>query len=126
MPLAEEMLTAALLGAAAVTDRVGQRVTPAGGSTDPALEAISYQRISTVGTEHLGGGGSLDQVRMQIGCWARTALAALELAGIVRDVIAPEDTAGLAVFVGGGGAELDSETRTFGVSWDYFIWQERS
>lgn len=124
--LAEEMLVAALLADSGVVAIVGDRVAPAGGLVSGEPAAISYQRISTVGSNHLTGGGSLDTVRVQLSCWATDALGSLTLAETARDVIAPADAPGIATFQGQQGPTKDLETGQWGTVSDYFIMQERS
>lgn len=126
MALAEAMLASALEADTGFGALAGDRVFPAGGTTGKALPNAAYQRITTTGTGHLTGGGSLDQVRMTVTAWATNALAALELAMAIRDCIAPEEGDGIATFITQQGATLDVETRHWGVPSDYFIWQERT
>tara|TARA_R110000868_G_scaffold100109_1_gene275265 strand:+ start:14912 stop:15292 length:381 start_codon:yes stop_codon:yes gene_type:complete len=126
MAFAEVMLVSALEADTGFNGLAEDRIFPAAGTTGKALPNASYQRVSTTGTGDLTGGGSLDQVRLQVTSWAETALAALELAKAIRDCIAPEDDIGIATFITQQGATLDEETRHWGVPSDYFIWQERT
>tara|TARA_R110000782_G_scaffold167129_10_gene259368 strand:+ start:5474 stop:5866 length:393 start_codon:yes stop_codon:yes gene_type:complete len=130
MAFAEETLTAALLGTAAITAAIGTRLAPAGGLQDEALPAITYQRISTVGNNHLDGGSTLDVAHMQINSWAVTARAAKQLADLVRRAIEPlgdpGDPPAIGTFITEQGADFDIETRSFGVKSDFSIWEERT
>lgn len=126
MALAETMLVSALKADAGFGALAGDGIYPIGGTSGKPLPHATYQRISTTGTGHLTGGGTTDQVRMQISCWAATALAALELAASVRDCIEPAEGEAIGIFITQQGAALDEDTRQWGVSSDYFIWQERN
>lgn len=125
MATAEEALRAALVAAAPVTAICSTRIKLAGGTNDQTLPAISYQRISTVPTDHLAGGGTLDQVRVQVDCWAVKADDAAALAAAARDAISPADQAGIATMQAQEGPTLDTDARAWRVRTDYFIWQER-
>ncbi|CAN5335271.1 hypothetical protein BH10PSE12_BH10PSE12_02710 [soil metagenome] len=125
MAFAEEVLPAALLADSTVASIVGDKVVPTGGAQGYAAPYLTFQRASTVGSNHLTGGGDLDQVRMQVSAWAKTGLAALVLAQAARDLIAPKSVTGLGTFQGQQPPTFDTDTGNWGVSADYFIWQER-
>jgi hypothetical protein len=84
----ETRVVAKLLATQAVTDLIGDRVRKhyrksSWGSSD----AITYQRIATVSSNHAGGTTTLSFVRLQVDIWSSTPLGGRALAQAVRDAL---------------------------------------
>ena len=131
MASAEAALIAVLLADPAVAGLAGNRVFLQGARQGAGYPYISLVRISTGAASHLAGAATLEWPRLQIDCWAETALAALALAEAVRSAIdaVPALGAGLsfiATFEDQRGPAPDEATRNFRVSQDYFVWYERN
>lgn len=125
---AEEVIDAALFGDSGIVAITGPAIGPKGGlpTASDSAPAISYERVSTVPTDDLTSNGDLDEVRMQIDCWGRTAKEAAQLASLVRDLISPADSVGLGTLARRDGPTLDIETRIWGVGQDFIVWEERT
>lgn len=67
-----------------LVERIGSRVYPEVLAPETCLPAITYTRISSTHDELLDGGTDLKFGTFQFTCWATTALAAWELASLVR------------------------------------------
>jgi hypothetical protein len=116
----EEDILAALTGSPPATsagDNVYALVLPDG--TD--YPALTYQRISTVPVNSLAGSSGLDQVRVQIDCWAATYGAAKALADEVRPVMEAAAFKGLLVT---DTDDYDEVTRLYRISMDFYCWQK--
>lgn len=99
---------------AVVNDRIYAFQLPESAVTYPA---ITYQRISGVPDVALSGHTGLDQVRVQIDCWARTYQAAKDLGVLVRTAFTD---------IGIVKSDFDfyeSETKLYRVSQDFQFWQ---
>lgn len=75
------LVKAALAGDSSVTALVGTRVYPLILPQTPTYPAITYQRISSTGTN---GNTALRASRYQVNCWATTHAGAQALAGAVK------------------------------------------
>ena len=87
---------------------------------DP-LPALVYQRVSTVPVVSLQGDSSLDQVRLQVSCYASTLLQAKQLAAATRRAI--NGASGLKSITVMEIDDQDPETKHFRVVVDFNIWQ---
>ena len=99
---------------AIVDDRIYAFQLPENAVTYPA---ITFQRISGIPDVALSGHTGLDQVRVQIDCWARTYQAAKDLGVLVRTSFAD---------IGIVKSDFDfyeSDTKLYRVSQDFQFWQ---
>ena len=131
MASAESAVIAVLLVDAGVTALAADRVFVHGARQGSGEPYVSLVRISTGSAGHLDGGARLEWPRLQIDCWAMTALAALGLAEAVRAAIDAVPAVGdglsfIATFQDQRGPAPDELTRNFRVSQDYFVWYERN
>lgn len=83
--------------------------------------AITYQRISNVPVNSLAGRSNLDQVRVQVDCWAETYDAAKTLAGEVRTAMAAAGYKGLLIT---DADDFDQDARIYRVTMDFYCWQK--
>lgn len=98
------------------------------GAGDPY---VTIERIVTGSAAHLDGPSNLDWPLMQIDCWSKDSLKALNLANAVRTaidhVLVTSTTPSFyAVFQDQRGPAPDEETRTFRVSQDFNVYHERN
>lgn len=70
-----------------VADIVSTRIFPLRMPQKKPLPAVVYQQIGLDPVNSLAGDSGLDQVRMQLSCWARTYEQAVDLAQVVRNAI---------------------------------------
>ena len=115
----EETLVAALTVGIPGPTSAGNRVFAVLRPQDQATPAISYQRISNVPVADFDGDAGLDNVRMQIDCWAQTYGAAKILAREARVAIAAAD---LHAYVSTDRDDIDEETGLYRVSMDVSLW----
>lgn len=129
MASVEAALIAALVGDPGVAALVGSRVSIWGGLSNPAYPYVTIQRISTTGAAHLNGPATLQWPRIQIDIWAQKALEASDIAEAIRLAIDCIPVAGepafTATFQDQRGPSPDPETRSFGVSQDYYLYHNR-
>lgn len=123
---AEETLIAALENDYETKLLIKDKIFPVGGAQHVDPNYVTYRRVSTVPSSHLTGGGNLDQVRLEVGAWSRTALEAVVVADTIRTAIHPIEGEGCGTFQNQQAPSLDIETGHWGVTTDYFIWQERT
>lgn len=84
----DDELTAFLLQFPAVSEEIGDRLTPAPLPQAETLPAVTYTDVSDVG-DHTGpeGRGAYHQVRYQLDCWAASKHAARRGDGKIRVVL---------------------------------------
>lgn len=88
---------------------------------EPTYPAIVYSRIASEPQNRLEGGASLDQVRVQIDCYATTYEGAKTLSASVRSAM---ESASL-----GATLQLDldlyePEVKVYRVTMDFYVWQK--
>ena len=118
--MVETEILAALKGSPAATsagDNVYALVLP----DEADYPAVTYQRISNVPVNSLQGSSDIDQVRMQVDCWAQTYGAAKALAGEVRTLMEAAGFKGLLVT---DSDDYDETARVYRVSMDFYCWQK--
>lgn len=129
MASVETVLIAALKANATIAAMTAGRISVWGGLQDPAYPYVTIQRISTPTAEHLNGPATLQWPRIQFDIWATKATEAMDVAEAIRTAIDNVAVAGnpgfTATFQDQRGPAPDSETRSFGVSQDYFLYHER-
>lgn len=81
---------------------------------------IIFQVVGGNSENYLGENPTIDNVRVQIVCWAGSALAASQGADAVRAVM---ETRGM--LVGYGESVYESETGRHGYRFDWSIWNSR-
>lgn len=117
----EQDIITSLGGDSTLTALVGSRIYPLSRPQGDPLPAIVYQRIATTPLNSINGFSRLDAVRIQFSCYAKTLLAAKELAEALRSAM-DADTALKAICV----MEMDDQdegTRNFRTVVDFHIWQ---
>lgn len=103
----------------AVSAIVGTRVYMIELPEDKGLPAIVFQRISTAPVTSLNGDSGLDLVRLQISCYATTALVAKQLAAAARACLAAVHSTTVLEL-----DDRDPDTRHFRTLVDVNIWQK--
>ncbi len=81
----EEAFIAYLLAAGAISTLVSNRVFPFSRRQGSTLPAITVQRIGGAPEVADDGEAGIEEVRMQVDCWATTYAGARELSRAVRD-----------------------------------------
>lgn len=116
----QTQLVLILLADADVIDLIGSRVHPMRMPQRGSLPAVVYQRVSMTPVNSIAGDSGLDNVRLQVTCWARTYAQAVDLAAKVRSAIT--SSANLKALTETELDTEDAETRSYGVITDYHIW----
>lgn len=80
----EEAFIAHLLATAGVTALVGTRVYFSMAPQDAAAPRVVVHRISGLPVYHTSGQSDLCDTRLQVDCWATTALSAIQIARAVK------------------------------------------
>ena len=109
-------LTAGSPWPTAAQDRVYHVIAPQG----RALPRITFTRAANAPVVSLSGSSRLDQVRMQVDCWARTYQEARALAVQVRAVLEPQPFKAL---MQNDFDDYEVETQTWRVSMDFRCWE---
>ena len=123
----EKELVGYLLADAGLALMIGDRLHDMVLPQSPTLPAVVWQRISTTRVHSQSGASRLARPRFQFTCWATTTLAAIQVAGALREAL---DGYGgrmgmvenVAIFGEGENAGLDPETGLRNVALDFFIW----
>lgn len=117
MTIESDIFTRLVAAVPLVVSRVYPLLLP----QNPTLPAITYQRISDVREQSLGGDSSLQHPRFQFSCWAETYAVALAVAEQVRLALQGITAAGGGYYE--GALDLyDSETGWYHVPVDMTIW----
>lgn len=82
--------------------------------------ALSFQRISSEPVNSLDGSSGLDQVRLQVDCWAETYDQAKRLAAEVRDAL---EAGSFKALLATERDDFEEEARLYRVSSDFMLWQ---
>jgi hypothetical protein len=117
VPLETQIFQALTEGSPQTT--AGVRVYPVTAPQGAALPRLTYSRVSTAPSNTLGGNGGLDQVRVQVDCWARSAPAAAALAAQVRSVLEAQSFKAL---LQNQFDDYEAETGVFRHSLDFRCW----
>lgn len=107
------------LAAGSPNTNAGQRVYPLLAPEGAALPRITFSRVSTAPVNAIGGSSGLDQVRVQIDCWASSLPAVATLAAQARTIIETQDFKAL---LQGAVDDYEPDTRTFRRSLDFRCW----
>ena len=121
MPRIERLTYEALAGGSPDTD-AGTRVYPWIVGQDVPLPRIVYTRVSTAPVTSLSGSSGLDNVRMQVDCYAATMPGALRLASQVRTLL-EGGGAGFTALLAGQFDAYEPETKVFRQSLDFSCWE---
>lgn len=84
-----------------------------------AYPAISYQRVTSTPVVSLQGSSGLDNVRVQIDCWARTYKEVKALAAEVRLVMQS-----IGALPATDVDDYEPETKLYRVIMDFTMWQK--
>jgi len=112
-------LVIALLADPDVVDIIGTRLYPMRIPQNGSLPAAVYQRISAVPVTSMDGDSGLDDIRIQISCWAATYAQAVDLASKIRTAI---NSSSLKSRTNGIIDNEDPETKNYGVIQDFSMW----
>ena len=115
----EEQVYSALAGGSPQTD-AGSRVYPLSAAQGTGAPRITYQRVSTAPENTLGGRANLDQVRIQIDCWATTIKGAANLARQARDLMEAQSFKAL---LQGAFDTYEQDTQLYRRSMDFRCWE---
>lgn len=115
----EAQLYQALAGGSPQTD-AGSRVYPLSAPQGAPLPRITYQRISTAPENTLGGRANLDQVRVQLDCWASTLAGVAALASQARDAM---EAQGFKALLQGQFDTYEQDTQVYRRSMDFRCWE---
>jgi hypothetical protein len=114
----EAKLYTLLYSDSGVSSLVSSRIYPCVAPQDAPLPYIVYQRVTSGRVYDLDGYAHLENVRMQIDCYAETSVEAWNIADAVADAMR-----GSGSFSVGGDDPMEmSEDGAFRVSCDYSIW----
>lgn len=97
------------------------RVFPLLRGEGTALPAVVYSRVGNAPVTSLQGSSGLDQVRIQIDCYATTYAGAKNLAASIRPLLENADFKALMQ------TDFDfyePDTKVFRVTQDYYCWQK--
>lgn len=117
----EQAVITVLNADTAVQAAVGQRIYALSRPQGDPLPAVVWQRVATAPVNSLQGFSGLDDVRLQVSCYAATLLAAKELAAAVRAALNGADTLKCICSMEMDGQ--DPETQNFRVLLDFNLWQ---
>lgn len=115
----EQALFEALTTGSPLPTDAGDRVYAVLMPQDVVLPAVSFQRISNNPIVSLDGASGLDQVRIQVDCWAETYAAVKTLSAQVRSVM--EGINALPVMDLDGYEEVKHVYR---LTMDFSMWQK--
>lgn len=122
-----EARMAAYLADSTITALVSTRAYAVSGGEQVALPYLVWQRIASDGTDtHDEDDAKLEEITVQVSCFASTHAAAVALRRAVRAVIARNDAAGPATASNLQDLGHDDDRRAFGVSIDFAIWHDDS
>jgi hypothetical protein len=102
---------------------VSNRCYPLQMPENPTYPAIVYSRIAGAPFNVLDASASIDQVRMQIDCYALTYDGAKTLSASVRDAMES------AAFKGTLQFDIDfyeEEVKVYRVAMDFYVWQKNT
>jgi hypothetical protein len=109
----------ALSANAPVAALIGTRIYPLLMPESVLLPAIVYQTVATTPQNGFSGNHGLDNVRVQVDCWADSLPAAQALAAAVRPAMAVAPLYGLPLLAL---EDYDSTTQMYRVIQDFSIW----
>ncbi len=120
----ETKLVALLSATSAITALVKDRIYPLILPQNQDLPAISYTRIIGMPVYSLKGYSGLDNVHVQIDCWASTYAGAKAVAAAVLAAI---DTATTFKGVMSGDRDMyEDDVQIYRVSMDWSLWNRRA
>jgi hypothetical protein len=99
---------------------VSNRCYPLQMPQNPTFPAIVYTRIANTPINVLEGRPTIDQVRVQIDCYAKTYTAAKTLYSSVRSAM---ESATFKATLQTDDDFFEAETDLYRVSLDYYIWE---
>lgn len=117
--LAEEVVLSVLAGASPYATDADDRVFAVLAPQDTPLPRITFQRVSSAPVTDFQGNSNLDQVRIQVDCWAAGYLDARNLATQVRAALEANELKFLLVT---DQDDYEPETRIYRVRQDFRCW----
>lgn len=116
----EQTFVEVLAGDSSVTEICDQRIYPMTIPQDVELPAVVFQRVSTTPTTSVDGDTELDNVRLEVSCYAPTLLEAKQLSVAVRAAVNASDMSAVPVMM----IDMqDPETKSYRTIVDFNIWQ---
>ena len=107
----------------ALKNLVSNRCYPLLMPQDPTLPAIVFSRVASIAQNKLDSGASIDQVRIQIDCYASTYDEAKTLSASVRSAMEEADFKGtLQIDVD----FYEPDLKIYRVVMDFYVWQHNS
>lgn len=120
MPLETDVHAALTAGSPAPTAAEGRVFHVIAPQNRPELPRITYARAANAPVVSLGGSSRLDQVRLQVDCWAASYTAAKALAREVRAVL---EVQRFKALLQNDFDDYEVETKTWRVSMDFRCWE---
>lgn len=114
----EELIYAALTAASPQTI-AGLRVFALIAKQGTPLPRITFQRVGNAPVTDFGGSSNLDQVRIQVDCWADDYLESKTLASQTRAILEAQSFKALLI---SDFDEYEPDTRIYRVRQDYRCW----
>lgn len=113
-----------LLSDSAITALVSTRAGPVTGGQQTALPYLVWQRISTVPVEDHGAGTTLEEITIQVSCFASTYAGAVAIRRAVRSVFEANHTEGPITYSNAQDLGFDDSLPAFAVSCDFSVWHD--
>lgn len=118
----QETIISILTGDTLVTNICGMRIYPMRAPEEVnTFPLIVYQKINNAPVNSLDGDSNLDEVRIQLTCWADTYKQAQDLAEAVRYVLI--NSASITALTEDVKDHEDPDTRKYGVILDIAVWE---
>jgi len=119
--MVEQQIIQVLTGGSPLPTAAGNNVYALVLPDNSSLPAITFQRISSTPVNDFSGHSGLDQVRMQVDCWAMTYGASKALAVQVRELMTE---AGFKALLATDRDDYEQDTQIYRASTDYMVWQK--
>ena len=119
-----EARIAGYLANSAITALVSTRAYPITAGEQTALPYLVWQRISTVPVVGHEASTTLEEIGIQVTCFAQTHAGACAIRRAVRSVIEGNHAEGPAVYSNAQDIGHDDNLRVFAVSCDFEIWHD--
>ena len=119
-----EARMAAWMGNATITALVSTRAYPISAGEQAALPYLIWQRISTTPVETQEASTTLEEIGIQVTCFASTHAGAVAIRRAVRSVIEGNHAEGPATYSQAQDIGHDDDRRAFAVSCDFSIWHD--
>lgn len=107
-----------------ITALVGTRAYPVSAAEQATQPYIVWQRVSTVPVEDHGEGTTLEEISIQVTCFAASHAAAIAIRRAVRAVIDRNHSDGPAIYENAQDLGVSDDRRSYAVSADFTIWHD--